>query len=301
MHRSAITALVLLCAAAGIARADREAVALDYAAPEGCPDRAAVEAAVRERTPQVRFAAGAARTFAIAITERDGEYVGTLSVAATGDARELSAHRCDDLVVALALVTALAIDPSAGEVRAAAPPPPPPSPPRPPTPPWPIDGNGFAAVAFGITPDAMPVVGVAGRALPRPYLSLGVAAVIGYDRTELDMGAARFVWTIVRPAACWRPLAGRLDLGACGHVEAGLVRATGQNIVLGQSVTRSWFATGLHLEGRVALTSMVFMQLQVGASVPLQRDRYLFQPSMTIHETSPITAWVGAGVGVRFR
>jgi hypothetical protein len=125
--------------------------------------------------------------------------------------------------------------------------------------------------------------------------------LVGYDRTELDIGAARFVWTVVRPAACWRPVHDSIELSACGHVEAGLVRATGQNIVFGQSVTRSWFGTGVHAEGRMQLSATVFMQLQIGASVPLQRDRYLFQPSMTIHETSAVIEWVGAGVGMRFR
>jgi hypothetical protein len=40
--------------------------------------------------------------------------------------------------------------------------------------------------------------------------------------------------------------------------------------------------------------------LQLGLAVPFTRDRYRFNPGMVIHETAPVTAWLGAGVGVRF-
>ncbi len=295
MFRIAIAIVAVLAVGAPALAASRDAVTLAYTAPAGCPDRAAVEAAVRERTPDVVFAPSAPRSFAIAITARGDDFVGTLSTS--GDptsAQELSARRCDDLVGALALVTALAIDPTGGLIHST------PSL-APPAPRWSLDATTSAAVAFGITPDPMPELAIEGRAMPRPWLALALGAVAGYDRAELDTGAARFVWTAIRPAACWRPVHGRFEASACGHVELGLTRATGEDIVLGQSVTRAWTAGGAHGDARWQVTPSVFVQLQAGASVPFQRDRYLFQPSMTIHETAAVTAWVGAGVGMRFR
>jgi hypothetical protein len=40
--------------------------------------------------------------------------------------------------------------------------------------------------------------------------------------------------------------------------------------------------------------------LQLGLAVPITRDRYRFMPGIVIHETPPVTGWVGLGVGLRF-
>ena len=302
MLRFAIVALAVLAAASSARAAADEVVAITYTAPPSCPDRAALEAAVQARTPLVRFAPDARRTFSISISERDGDFVGTFSVTDDpASLRELSSHRCDDLVGALALITALSIDPAATVEWHPTAPAPRPHPPEPPPPPWPVDGDALAGVAFGITSDAMPALAIEGRAAPRPYLALAVAALVGYDSAALDVGSAEFVWAVARPSACWRPLHGRFELDACGHAEIGAMRARGRDIVLGQSVTRAWFAAGLHAEATWAITPTVFLKLQLGASAPFQRDRFLFQPSMTIHQTSAVTEWMGAGVGMRFR
>jgi hypothetical protein len=44
----------------------------------------------------------------------------------------------------------------------------------------------------------------------------------------------------------------------------------------------------------------MFAHLQLGASLPLVRDRYLFAPNVSIHETPGITGWLVVGVGMRF-
>src|SRR5258705_1914175 len=100
-----------------LVRADpeREDVVLRYDAPSACPDRAALEAMVGQRTPAARFVDGAERVFAITVRASESGFAGELSVTgADGVAdRTLTAARCDDLVGALALVVALAIDPEA--------------------------------------------------------------------------------------------------------------------------------------------------------------------------------------------
>ncbi|MBC7974891.1 MAG: hypothetical protein H7138_07875, partial [Myxococcales bacterium] len=94
------------------ASAAPEIVELRYVAPDGCPARAVVEAGILERTPNVALGAPGRRVFAITIEPIADGFRGTLVVDDVAD-KELSAPRCDDLASALALVTALAIDPTA--------------------------------------------------------------------------------------------------------------------------------------------------------------------------------------------
>jgi hypothetical protein len=290
---TAVIVAIITLVAAPARGASRDSVELDYVAPAGCPDHVAVEAAVRERAHTVVVVPHAARVFAISIAARGDDYVGTMSTSGDqASTRELSAHRCDELVVALALVTALAIETSTGEGHPV---------PAVEKPRWPIDATAATGIALGITPDVMPILAIEGRSAVRPQLLLALAGVFGYDRAEIMSGAARFVWMTGRPTACWLPLRGRIELAACGHVEAGLIRATGQHIVLGQSISRAWWATGVHLDAQYRINHSNFIELQVGTEIPLQRDRYLFQPSTTIHQAAVVVGWVAVGLGIHFR
>jgi hypothetical protein len=91
-----------------------------------------------------------------------------------------------------------------------------------------------------------------------------------------------------------------VELAACGHLELGVVRAVGDEIINSRDLTRLWSAAGLHGEVRWPARSRGFGQLQLGMSVPLIRDRYRFKPGVLIHETAVVTAWAGVGVGIRF-
>ena len=78
------------------------------------------------------------------------------------------------------------------------------------------------------------------------------------------------------------------------------MRASGADIVNGRDLTRLWLAAGGHLRARVPLGARAFAQLQLGASAPFVRDRYLFAPNVTVHETAAVTGWLSVGVGLRF-
>ena len=41
-------------------------------------------------------------------------------------------------------------------------------------------------------------------------------------------------------------------------------------------------------------------QAQIGASLPLVRDRYLFAPDVELHQTPAVTGWLVVGAGLRF-
>ena len=135
-------ALALLAWAAPAA-ADTEPIRIVFHAPAGCPDEAAFTGQITARTQRARLAAAGevARTFSVTISPARGARArGKLVI---DDPRGPSASRavsgtCEEVVSALGLVAALAIDPRASTapkpLSAQPPPAPPPSPPPPPRP-----------------------------------------------------------------------------------------------------------------------------------------------------------------------
>jgi hypothetical protein len=115
---SAMLALTML--ARGRARADEtERVRLGYRAPAGCPTRDAFVAQVGRRTSRAEWQSEGddLRHFDVRV-ERHGtrSATGRLEIRAPGVAaatRNVKGRNCDEVVEALALVTALAVDPKA--------------------------------------------------------------------------------------------------------------------------------------------------------------------------------------------
>ncbi len=122
----------------GADRASVEPVRVRLEAKEGCASAAAFLDAVRARTPRVREARDgeAARVFRVSLARRGAAVRGELTVVDLDHAsapRSFDGASCDEVVSALALVAALAVDPHASvaaePVDAGPPPPPPPAPP----------------------------------------------------------------------------------------------------------------------------------------------------------------------------
>jgi hypothetical protein len=114
----ALCAALLLAAAAAAAQDAVEPVHIEFHAPSGCPGEAAFLAQVHARTSKVRGAAAGerARTFTITVTRRASGILGQLKIEdppAPPALREVSGEDCGEIVSALALITALAVDPHA--------------------------------------------------------------------------------------------------------------------------------------------------------------------------------------------
>jgi hypothetical protein len=280
------------------ARADPEVVELRYAAPPACPSRAAFEAEILERTNNVRLGAPARRVFAVAIEPTADGFHGALVVDHDAD-KELASPRCEDLTAALALVTALAIDPTASVLpRRAAP-----LERRPSA--WALELDLGGMVEAGVGPGTLLGAALEARAIfhnsPRATrYAFELAAIAGRDSSEQDGAEARFTWLAARPGACLRGLVGRVTLDACSHAELGAVWANGAMIINQRDLTRLWLAAGLHGNARVPFGSRGFGLLQLGTSLPLVRDRYIFAPNVAIHETPGLTGWLVVGVGMQF-
>jgi len=288
-------AMLFSLAGAPAAHADEEVVELRYVAPVECPARDVVEGAIRARTPNVRLAAPAHRVFAITIEATAEGFRGTLLVDSVAD-KELAAPRCEDLATALALVTALAIDPTASVLPRT----PPPRPGEPGVRAWSFEADVDGMVEAGVAPGALFAAVAAARASLRHTYQLELAAIVGRDSATRDGAQARFTWLAARLGACRLWPRWRIVVGACGDLEAGAVRASGEMIVNQRDLFRLWLAAGVHGSAQVPLGSRIFGQLQLGVALPFLRDRYLFAPDVELHETPSVTGWVILGVGVRF-
>jgi len=102
------------------ARADTEPIRIEYRAPSDCPDADAFNAEVFRRTTSARLATAGdqVRTFVVVLEQRRGVVAGSLRVRERGSetvAREVQGERCAEVAAALALATALAIDPNAAQ------------------------------------------------------------------------------------------------------------------------------------------------------------------------------------------
>gem|GEM_PF-1705252 len=118
-RRGAIALLVLTATGFPLrAEADPEHVRVQFSAPRGCPDATAFLRALRQRTGRFRLGGGTERTrlFVATITQTKSSVDGRLEIRGPGSevsTRSVPGKTCNEVMSALALMTALAIDPNA--------------------------------------------------------------------------------------------------------------------------------------------------------------------------------------------
>jgi hypothetical protein len=151
-----VQAYGLALLAAGPARADTEAIRVEYRGEAGCPSSEQFVAQLLRRTSKVRLATASepARTFMVVI-ERDATgYSGSLTIREHGGetfARKVAGRECAAVADALVLSTALAVDPTSVE------PPAPDTPPAPPEQPEPRPPTGSTTAGESGRESAKPV------------------------------------------------------------------------------------------------------------------------------------------------
>jgi hypothetical protein len=96
---------------------ESEHIRMQFSAPERCPDQEAFERALRRRTTKFHLATDKepVRRFVVTISFAGSTPMGRLAVHGPGSEpseRTVSGKSCEEVVAALALMTALAIDPS---------------------------------------------------------------------------------------------------------------------------------------------------------------------------------------------
>jgi hypothetical protein len=319
-HIAGGCALAILASSTATRADDALPLRLRYSAPPSCPNADAFLAQVAARTPLARTAHAnePATELSVVIEDVPGGNTGTLELAgqdATLSMRQVSAADCAQVLSALALMTALAIDPNASTAPTPQPPPPPPAPavpakpvaPESPSPArWAFELGMLVEALGGVAPD--PVV------LPRPFvqviresdspwsLALRLSAARAHAEVTVQQGAADFTWWTGRLETCplrFSPVL-RFALSACVPFDAGALQAEGRGVSPSRRLTRPWLSIGA--AGRVEWQVLEVLVLEAAAEllVPIVRDRFFVGTDATLHRAPAVAAGATVGIGVRF-
>jgi hypothetical protein len=309
-----------MIASPSFAEEAKEPVRIDYHAPASCAPAAEFTNLVLVHAGRARIAneGERARSFMVRVEPEGDRLRGRITirdVEGTEAERVVSGQTCDEIVRALVLVTALAIDPDAKiEItepprpsfpEPVSPPPPAPAPPESPPPePAPVWHPRFGAevgVRTGVAPKTVVApgaelaIGMDPRGAWAPEARLVIAgATTGSFATPIA-GRARFDWVAARVDVC--PLALRLSdalaTRPCAAMELGIVHAKGYDVFDAQGSTRPWRAPGALVEGLWDRYAPFAVGVEAMASFPLTRDKFSFVPRTDLFQ-APHIAWMGA-------
>ncbi len=306
-------------------------VRVDYRAPPECPDAVAFMRGVRARTRRVRVAeeGESARTFVVEITPVEDRILGHVRVTEEGqetDSRSSEGADCAEVVDALALTTALSVDPDARlvaeteqaepETPPPAPPqppepppsppkPPPPEPPRPPPPsgPWRVGAQleAMGVVRAYILPGAGAWVALHDNA--SEWWAPSARLTVHHARNDLaeDPPEALVVWTAVSAEGCPLQLgpAGSVELRACGVAQGGLLHLRGLAVQHQRSATRSWWSVGALARVELPVSRTVQLDAALGATIALVERRFVTEgPRDVVARTNRAAPFGTLGVSV---
>jgi hypothetical protein len=326
-----------------VAIAEPEGVRIDYAAPTGCPDATAFVRSLRERTTRFREAAPdeRARRFLVRVQAVDSAFSGRLEIQSPDGptaVRNVEATVCDEVSSALALITALTIDPNAltdspkraSKSQAEPPPGPaagppdrqqsspsaaavatlPPSGASEPSRPWRWSVGLLGHTTFLVSPN----LGYGGDLFieaEAPVSSrLGPAVRMGIFLNQSDVelptgAAARFQWALVEVEGCPVRLGGRrFALHPCLAFRLGVIHGEGRGISQPKQTLSLWSDAGPELRLRLAVTARLLLEAQGGIMMPISRPTFdivdMGSPT-TVYSVPALGGWAGIGVAYRFR
>jgi hypothetical protein len=306
-------------------------IALDYTAPAACPSAEQFLAEVAARTSVARPAKPneSAKTLTVSIQEVAGGNRGTLrldSPDGASSARQVAAADCEQVVSALALMTALAVDPDASTAPmppASAPvvkppvvKPPvvklPPVTPRaekqaPPLVQHPTSTKwrtrvGVALEALGgVAPDPLLVV--------RPLIEIDRESAAASSALRLTagwgretVGSAEFTLLDARVEGCpfrLRP-SRRLRISPCLALDVGRLEAAGVSVTPAETVDRPWVAAGAVARLEWQIVNALVVEVGGELFVPLERDRFFVDQDTTLHRTPFVAGGAEAAVSASF-
>jgi hypothetical protein len=325
----------------GPAKANDATAYLEYAVDPGCPGRSTFVDQVRARSPRVRFAdqPGNLWVFRIEAAIQNGRASGKWSSRRgkeTGVPRTVDADGCADVVAALALMTALAIDTQAPQAEPPAEVPTSehvPRATRAPTHPepraavpveTPLRGTELTSPAMAIGahgtgtawPGSTPVFLPGGAALlegtwpidslwaPAFRLSIGFAAS---PTVRPAVGDARFTLASGQLDACpMRWALGRETwVRPCVALQAGRLTGTGlpgAQISVTQSASGPWWAVAQFLRLHAGVGGGWAFELQAGIAEPIVRDAFAFRdPDVEAVRVPRVVPTLEAGVALQLR
>lgn len=304
--------------------APAEPLRLEWTAHSGCPDDNAFWSALVARSDRVRRASNGeeARKASVEIVKTQQGSVGRVSIE-NAEPRTISAATCREAVEAIAIVTALVLDPSAAAAAApeadpvaTAPAPvaeeaassarettsPPPKPP----PVAPTAKHWQWSIGVGADAFATSKVGVV---LTTP-ISLEVARDIGLrlsvSRGQSDVvrnvrgPAARFVWSTARFDVCLARGRATFALLPCAGLEAGSLAGRPVDVDRPRNDHRLWLAAHLSSRLAAALWEWVDLELEGGAALTFARPEFYVNPDFFLYRPAPFVFHARAGLVVHF-
>ena len=325
-----------------VAVAEPESVRIDYAAPADCPDAKAFVSSLRERTTRFREAAPdeQARRFLVRVKAVGSSFSGRLEIRSPDGRtalRNVDAAICEEVSSALALITALTIDPNAltgsakgtGKSQAESLP----------GPAAESDRQRFPASAAAVA--TSPLSGASEASQPwrwsaglRGHTTFLVSPNMGYggdvfveaeapvsstlgpavrmglflnqSDVELPTGAAaRFQWVLLEVEGCPVRLGGaRLAIHPCLAFHVGVIHGEGRKISQPKQTVSLWSDAGPVLRLRLAVTARLLLEAQGGIMLPLHRptfDILDMGSSTTAYSVPRLGGSAGIGVAYRFR
>jgi hypothetical protein len=338
---------VALAVAAGLAlprvgRAEPESVHIDYAAPAGCSTAAAFLRSLRARTSRFRQAAPdePARRFRVRVAASEPAFAGTLEIRGLDGStavRRVDATICEEVANALALMTALAIDPDAvtstpdaatdspagpGDEALAEPdvdpattrllrtssavlPRTPPPAPQMPSEPWRWSAGLHGHMTFHLTPSLGYGGDVFVDAEAPPSSTLGPSLRLGVflNQGDVDLatgGTARFQWAAAAVEGCPVRLSvpsWRFALHPCLGLRLGVLHGEGRGISDPRQAWSLWSAAEPVLRLRIAATEQFIVEAQGQLMLPFTRTEFEIQ-----HDFIPQAVYsvprIGAAAGI---
>ena len=319
---------------------------VEYVAPASCPTREDFEALVRARTPLAEFGDDArARSLRVELTSNGDAFHGHLEMSgiapstdkATPHERDVDGETCADVVDALGLVTALAIDPDASTqptatLQVATPPPTTTAPPTTPPPeaaPGPARTPIAPAVDRPAPPAQKPAVrwhgnvggafAVEGALSPDPLLGgaidleaeapgAGLApsfrlTALASTNTFLGSRQASFTHFAVRLDGCpFRLGVPSVGVRACLLADIGFMRAVGVQITIPKVAVEPSVDLGALVRGRWSPGGgRFFLEGDVALLFPVTQPTYEFtRPVKRVYQVPPVAVNASLGPGVQF-
>jgi hypothetical protein len=318
--------------------ADAENVRISWGAPAACPSQARFVDEVTARTANAQFSANGDRLFRVTITQDGKIFRGRLEILQGTNvqgSRDIDSDQCPELVSALALLTALAIDPNASSAslsvalpaKTPAPqapasvsvqPPapvlapaiaqnPPPKPPISPkaqskSQPWHLSLEPGLSMDFGPAPAVLPGFEVLAELWQQANspLTHNYQLALGYSSVTKDN--LRLSLYKVRANACplRSPISSAFFLQACAGLQAGRIHSEAVDIANHRESDNFWFATSLGPRFGFS-TGRFSSSLFVGMLVPLSRYRfYTDDPWIQLHQMPTLGLTLNFNVGIRF-
>jgi hypothetical protein len=300
-------------------------IRLEYDAAEGCPHRDTFVAGLRARTNHFELTLAAPQATTYRVTLRSGEEstgrVESREPSGAPIVQQLHGATCREVVDALALVVALAIDARVADASAPMPAPAPPPPLAPSAASAPLEvrsdrpvGPTSRASRWAISTTVG--IGVTGPFVgPEAFLEAALVPASGDRRISLLLDArlgASLTWSRVvtsfgdaaqftRASALLdlcplRFASGRFVSSACARGAAGALTASGGSL----QRTRPALAGGALVVAHWSLWGPVFVQLEGGVVVPFLQDRF-FLDGFAVYTVSPVDPLGSVAVGARFR